>query len=108
MSERARPRIKSTDSGVSWSPINDGLGDLLSTRVAVNALVLDPGHTDVLYVGTSGYGVFKSSDGGSTWAPFNDGLTHLDVRALLIARGDATTVYAGTPGGVFKLVDGGI
>jgi len=72
--------LKSTDSGASWSPINDGLGDLLSTRVAVNALVLDPGHTDVLYVGTSGYGVFKSSDGGSTWAPFNDGLTHLDAR----------------------------
>jgi hypothetical protein len=43
--------------------------------------------------------VFKSSDGGATWAPFNDGLTNLDVRVLAIARG---TVYAGTPGGVFK------
>src|SRR5262249_26464013 len=94
-----RGLFKSTDSGTSWSPINDGLSDVLDLRVPVNALVLDPSHANVLYAATSGNGVFKSSDGGATWAPFNDELTNLDVRVLAVARG---TVFAGTPGGVFK------
>ncbi len=74
------------------------------------------GTTLPLYLATSGYGVFKSSDSGATWAPFNHGLTHLDVRSLAIVRhGPAAhrgsrpgvlgpnTLYAGTPGGVFKI-----
>lgn len=100
-----RGLFKSDDSGASWSPINNGLGELLGSRVNVNALILDPDHPEVLYLGTSGYGVFKSSDGGTTWTPFNDGLTFLDVRVLAIARGATPTVYAGTPGGVFKIVE---
>jgi photosystem II stability/assembly factor-like uncharacterized protein len=96
--------FKSTDSGASWLPINDGLGDLLDTRANVNALIRDPSNADVLYAATSGYGVFKSSDGGATWAPSNDGLTHLDVPVLAIVWG---AVYAGTPGGVFKIVADG-
>jgi photosystem II stability/assembly factor-like uncharacterized protein len=99
--------FKSADSGVSWSPINDGLGDIVDTHAPVNALVLDSAHTQILYAATSGYGVFKSSDGGATWAPFNDGLTYLDVRTLAIAHAPSTTVYAGTPGGVFKIVEDG-
>ena len=95
-----RGLFKSTDSGASWSPINNGLGDFI-----VNALIVDPDQTNVLYLATSGYGVFKSSDGGATWAQFNDGLTFLDVRSLAIVRGASPAVYAGTPGGVFRLVD---
>jgi photosystem II stability/assembly factor-like uncharacterized protein len=99
--------FKSTDSGASWSPINTGLDDVINTHAAVNALILDPVHTNVLYLGISGYGVFKSSDGGVTWNPFNDGLTFLDVRVLAIVRGVSPTVYGGTPGGVFKILDQG-
>jgi photosystem II stability/assembly factor-like uncharacterized protein len=95
--------FKSTDSGASWSRINSGLGDVVNTRAAVNALIADPDHPEVLYLGTSGFGVFKSSDGGATWAASNDGLTFLDARALAIVRGAAPTLYANTPGGVFKI-----
>ncbi len=102
-----RGLFKSTDRGASWSPINHGLEDVLSTRAPVSALVMDPDHSGVLYVGTSGYGVFKSSDGGATWALFNDGLTPLDARVLAIARGASPTLYVGTAGGVFKIVDDG-
>jgi photosystem II stability/assembly factor-like uncharacterized protein len=97
--------FKSADSGASWSPINNGLEDLIDTGVNVNALIVDPDQPDVLYLGTTGYGVFKSSDGGVTWGLFNEGLTFLDVRALAIVRGANPIVYAGTPGGVFKIVD---
>jgi photosystem II stability/assembly factor-like uncharacterized protein len=103
----SRGLFKSTDSGANWSPVDDGLKDLLDTRAQVNALIVDPDHTEVLYLATSGYGVFKSADGGATWEVFNDGLTHLDVRALGMVRGDFPTVYAGTPGGVFKIVEDG-
>jgi len=102
-----RGLLKSTDRGASWSAINEGLEDILDIRAPLNALIVDSVSTDVLYLATSGYGVFKSSDGGATWAPFNDGLTNLDVRVLAIASGDSTTVYAGTPGGVFKIVGDG-
>jgi photosystem II stability/assembly factor-like uncharacterized protein len=95
--------FKSADDGASWSPINNGLGDLIDARVNVNALILDPDHPNVLYLGTSGYGVFKSSDGGATWTAFNDGLAFPDVRVLAIVRGASPTVYAGTPGGVFRI-----
>jgi photosystem II stability/assembly factor-like uncharacterized protein len=97
--------LKSSDGGETWSPVNTGLEDLLASQARVDALILNPDHTDVLYLGTSGYGVFKSEDGGATWAACNEGLTNLDVRALAIVRGDG--VYAGTPGGVYKIVENG-
>jgi photosystem II stability/assembly factor-like uncharacterized protein len=100
--DTSRSLFKSSDSGMNWSPINNGLGDVLDRRTPVNVLIIDPHHTDVLYVGTSGYGVFRSSDGGATWVPFNDGLTNLDVGVLTIV---GRAVYAGTPGGVFRIVE---
>jgi photosystem II stability/assembly factor-like uncharacterized protein len=100
-----RGLFKSTDSGANWSAINNGLADVLDGRAPVNALILDPDQTDTLYLGTSGYGVFKSLDAGATWTPFNEGMANLDVRALTLRRGAVATVYAGTPGGVFKIVE---
>jgi photosystem II stability/assembly factor-like uncharacterized protein len=100
--DTSRSLFKSTDSGANWSPINNGLGDVLDTHTPVNVLIIDPNHTNVLYVGTSGYGVFRSPDGGATWVPFNDGLTDLDAGVLTISGG---AVYAGTPSGVFRIVE---
>ena len=107
---------KSTDSGATWSPINQGLDEIVAAQAPVNPLALDPDRPNILYLATSGYGVFKSSDGGTTWAAFNDGLTNLDVRSLaLVGPGmeahrdrrlgalSPHTLYAGTPGGVFKI-----
>jgi hypothetical protein len=106
---------KSTDGGASWSPINHGLDEIVAAHPVVNALLVDPERPNILYLATSGHGVFRSSDGGASWAAFNDGLTNLDVRSLALVRGSPTehrgrpgalsrdTLYAGTPGGVFKI-----
>jgi hypothetical protein len=107
---------KSTDSGATWSPINDGLDDTIATHPIINALLLDPDNPSVLYLATSGYGVFRSTDGGATWAAFNNSLTDLDVGSLTLVHGSprvsrrgrpspfgSYTLYAGTPSGVFKL-----
>ena len=104
--------FKSTD----WSPINQGLDQIVAAHAPINAVLLHPDRTDVLYLATSGYGVFRSTDGGATWAAFNDGLPFLDVRSLALSHRDSAahpgrrsgvlgsnTLYAGTPGGVFKI-----
>jgi photosystem II stability/assembly factor-like uncharacterized protein len=93
--------FKSTDGGANWFAINDGLTSLLDTRSPFTALLIDPGNSNVLYAGTSGYGVFRSTDGGAHWSPFNNGLTNLDVRVLALASGDPNALCAGTGSGIF-------
>ena len=66
--------FKSTNSGVNWTPVTDGLGwELFS----IGALALDPTDANVVYAGTGeannsvdsydGNGLLRSSDGGQTW-----------------------------------------
>jgi photosystem II stability/assembly factor-like uncharacterized protein len=100
-----RGLFKSTDGGANWFAINTGLEGLIDTRARISALVIRPDNPNVLYAGTAGAGVLKSTDAGATWHPFNGGLANLDVRVFALAPGDPKTVFAGTPGGVFKIVD---
>lgn len=103
--EGFRGLFKSIDGGANWSAINNGLDSLSATGASVTALVIDPADSSALYAGASGGGVFKSSDGGATWTAFNDGLANRDVRVLAVAPGSGHTLYAGTSGGIFKIVD---
>jgi len=98
--------FKSTDSGASWFAINTGLEGLIDTRSRISALVISPDNPDLLYAGASGAGVFRSVDAGVNWSPFNDGLANFDVRVLALVPGDPKMLYAGTPSGVFKIIDG--
>ncbi|HEX9002818.1 MAG TPA: Ig-like domain-containing protein, partial [Blastocatellia bacterium] len=63
------------------------------------------GASGVLYAGTRTDGVYRSANGGKTWAQFNNGMSNnaLDVRSMLSV---GNNLYAGTTGGVFRLVDG--
>ena len=74
-----------------------------SRLITSTALKIDLLNSNILYLGTSNSGVFRSVDGGANWSAFNDGLTNLQIRALDVARGSPGTVYAATPGGVFKI-----
>ena len=98
--------FKSIDGGTSWLAINKGLSGLIESRLTTTtALIIDPANSNILYLGTSNSGLFRSADGGANWSAFNDGLTNLQVRALAVAPGTTRTVYAGTSGGVFRIVD---
>ncbi len=62
---------KTTDGGVTWTPLSDGW-----TALRVSALAVDPLRPQTIYAGTGDYpgfepttgrGVMKSTDGGATW-----------------------------------------
>ena len=102
-----RGLFKSTDSGTSWSPINEGLAEPGRHRSHP-----PPPSSSIRIIRTFSVrgdlrqnGVYKTSDGGANWAPFNDGLTNLDVRVLALSAGDSKALYAGTSGGVFQVVE---
>ena len=63
----------------------------------------------VLFVGTSGGGIFRSTDRGDTWAPVNTGLRFepgegLSIRAFAHKGG---LIYAGAPDALYASTDGG-
>ncbi len=113
--------FRTTDGGVSWTPITDGKVPLGSTGcVAVadsdpNIIYLGTGSDDVRSNVSTGRGMYKSTDGGQTWKfiglydagqigsvrihPTNPNLVWVS------AQGDA--FKSNSERGVFKTTDGG-
>jgi len=102
----ARPLWKSTDSGVTWSPLDD-----LPFAYPQTLLVDPPG----LYAATWDGGIFRGLDSritSNTWSPANHGLATTRMQALAIDPQHPQVLYAATaagvnPGVVYKTVDGG-
>jgi len=58
--------LREHPSGPSWQP---GAGGL-----CLHTIILDPVHTDRIFIAISAAGAFRSDDGGATWLPINKGL----------------------------------
>lgn len=102
---------KSTDGGVHWSAINNGLPDLVVRNDRVKALTIDPSDTLTIYAGTYNGLIFKSTDGGMNWVEMDNGLNGNGpyVYTLAIDPRNTSTIYAGTQySGAFKSTDGGM
>jgi hypothetical protein len=117
---------KSTDSGVSWNPVNDFMGNL-----SISSLVFDPSNTNIIYAGTGegfynadavkGNGVFKSTDGGATWNSLTSTTPSTDIntaayswfyvnRLAISSSGTllaASGGYYGNYGNIWRSTDGG-
>jgi ligand-binding sensor domain-containing protein len=102
--------FKSPNGGTSWAAVNGGLDN----RV-VNALVVDPSASGVVYAATNA-GVFKTTTGGTTWVASSTGLplvppdneTPRPILSLAIDPSTPSILYAGTANaGVWKSGDGG-
>jgi photosystem II stability/assembly factor-like uncharacterized protein len=111
---------KTTNGGVTWTPIFDRQG-----TSSIGDLAIDPNNPDVVWVGTGesntrnsvsfGDGVYKSLDGGKTWQ--HVGLKDSErVSRVLIHPQNPDIVYVGALGhafgpneerGVFMTTDGG-
>src|ERR1041385_3054774 len=113
--------FKTTDSGVTWTPITDGkipLGSTGSVAVAdsdPNVIYLGTGSDSVRSNVSTGRGVYKSTDGGVTWSfigLYNAG----QIGAVRIHPTNPDIVWVAAGGdvfksneerGVFKTTDGG-
>lgn len=137
---------KSTNAGASWSASETGLplpqdvdpGAVLNLSFSIAiAMVVDPGNTNTLYLGTTignlpspplleptfANGVFKSTNGGATWVHSSSGLprygspasSQRDVLALAINPSNPSILYAAVSaflptdvvGSVYKSTDSG-
>ena len=111
---------KSTNGGISFTPIFDGQGSF-----SIGALAIDPRNRSVVWVGTGennaqrvvayGDGIYKSIDGGRSWT--NMGLKKSEhIGRILIDPRNSDVVYVAAQGplwrgggdrGLFKTTDGG-
>ncbi len=98
---------RTADGGSTWSTTSLDVFNVF-------ALVVDPTNHLTIYAGTEA-GVWRSVDGGATFSFLGSGLpAGQPVIGLAIDSTNASILYAlavdlhsGTPGGVFKSVDGG-
>lgn len=97
--------LKSTDGGTTFAPSNTGLTELRTSRGG--KVVLHRSNPRILFVGTEGAGVFRSDDAGASWRAVNGGLGNPVVLALSMDPGNASTLYAGTPTGIYRTTSGG-
>jgi hypothetical protein len=119
---------KSTNYGVSFSPVNDFMANL-----AISSIVMDPTNHNTMYAGTGegffnadgvrGYGAFKSTDRGVTWnlltattpsSNINDyAFGWYYVNRLAISNNGATIMaatrgyYPNFGGSIYRSTDGG-
>jgi photosystem II stability/assembly factor-like uncharacterized protein len=73
--------FRSTDGGHTWVDRGAGLPEL-----AVNALVVDPANSKVLYAATD-RGVRRTRNAGVSWSDFSNGLPNVIVGDLLFLAG---------------------
>ncbi len=95
---------KSTDCNRHWTY------QLIETRKdpknQITSLAVDSYNTNIIYAGTSGYGLFKSEDGGFSWhaVKFFDSR----VTKVLVNNTDTRIIYVATNSkGIFKTTDAG-
>jgi photosystem II stability/assembly factor-like uncharacterized protein len=112
---------KTTDSGVTWQPVTDGL----ISSSSVGAVAVAPSNPDVVYIGTGeadirgniiqGDGAYKSIDAGKTWSKIGLAETQ-NISRIRVHPTNPDLVYVAAFGhhavpnpdrGVFRSKDGG-
>ncbi len=89
---------KSTNSGASWTAIDNRGSANGIPDIPVHTLAIDPSDSTRLFAGTD-LGIFVSNDGGSNWAVENTGFTNTVVENLQIIQSDSiSTLFAFTHG----------
>ncbi len=111
---------KTTNRGITWSPIFDHQGSS-----SIGCVTLDPNNPNVVWVGTGennsqrsvgyGDGVYKSLDGGGSWTMVGLGSSE-HIGKIVVDPRDSDVVYVAAQGplwsaggdrGLYKTSDGG-
>ncbi|MBC7262796.1 MAG: hypothetical protein H5T64_00385 [Chloroflexi bacterium] len=112
--------FRSTDNGMTWTPVNSGLPADYMGRLGVQCIAVDPHNPQVLFVGLDTVGrnisslsasLYRSTDGGMSWQGLGRDLGGEEVRAIGIAPPMATItttwVYAAVGAGLYVSADSG-
>jgi hypothetical protein len=91
--------LKSTDKGMTWTPIVNGLPE----NGTVHTIEQDTENPNLLFIGTE-FGVFFSPDAGANWTQLKAGVPTIAVRDLAIHEGETDLVLA-TFGRGFYILD---
>ncbi len=103
----------STDGGLNWSPVDDGLPNL-----AICSLAIAPSDPSIMYAGTGegffngdaigGIGIYKSTDVGATWSHLPSTTGWDNVCSIDIAPTNPNRILVGKRyGGIQRSNDGG-
>lgn len=99
--------LKSTDGGITWAHVNNGLENLY-----VGSLFMHPENPDLLLAGTgnnqynSGAGVYRTQDGGDSWIRTLS--IEEQITSVEISTSDPDIAYAAGRFSVFRSEDGGL
>jgi len=95
--------FKTINGGTSWVQVTAGA--FCSTQCWYDMIVaVHPADPNTVYFG--GVLLFKSTDGGNSLQNITGGI-HVDQHALAFDHQNASVVYVGNDGGVFKSTNGG-
>lgn len=99
--------FKSTDAGLSWTPIGEELSEFIITSLSISS---DYALDQTLFAGTWGGGIFASTDGGSSWEAVNEGVDALEISSVALSpmfSTDSTLFAASDVGELYKSTNGG-
>ena len=99
---RPRPMVAaSSSSATSWSligpqPTNNLVARSTPTAGRVSAIALDPGNSNVIYLGGAEGGVWKSTNGGQSWTPLTDNQPSLATGSIAVDPNNPQSIWVGT------------
>ena len=101
---------KSTDVGVTWTPLTDNL-----PQIGVSGIAVDYSSSNTIYIATGDkdggdtafVGVYKSTDGGTTWS-VTGAMSGVTIAGdLAIHPTNSQILWCVTDSGIWKTIDGG-
>lgn len=95
--------FKSIDGGKTWEHKVKAENNEFIDSIKISSMRIDPQNNDVLYLGTTGNGLYKSEDGANSWKKIADENGILSGAATIydiaIEKGNSDIVYLATLNG---------